>query len=713
MRVFSIILFSCLLSLQIIAQQHDTLDFDYKKTLGPVVVTGQYSPLSVNKSVFEVEVLSRKDIEKMAGNTLEDVLTQNLNLSITPNSGEGRSGLKQFGFGSEYIKILVDGIPVIGDEGFGNAIDISQINLDDIQQIEIIEGSMGAQYGSNAVTGVINIITRKSSKYKWQITPYIQEETIGNEYNWANKGRHIQSIKVGHNISSRWYSETSFTRNDFLGFYGGKQGRNYANIDNANDGLRGYEWLPKLQNTTKTLLNYKAGSFRAFYKFEFFNERTDRFANNVRLNPNNSTQTFSPTANDAVFRTDRFYHHINADGKLLHSMNYKLSASFQQQKRNIENYTYKLKTGEHTNTERYDYNTRQGFFSRGSLNNILNSDRYNFELGYEIEHDKGSASGLAEQKPDGNTQLNTINTYSGFVSSELKLTDRLSIRPGFRYIHTNQFGDHLALSFSGKYAFANGYELRTILGTSPKLPNFEQLFFYLVDSNHDIRGNEDLTPEKGKSAFLHLKKTFEFDRPRVNYEPKLTLWYLDVDDKIDLIIVNPTPLAYQYQNIDLYKTWGLALRNKFNYDRLSAGLGISLAGESKVLKNEQNFNDGYLYSIQVNSELSYDIPNWGVTFSTYYKYTGPQYQYVSTINQTGEIAVSKEKQAGYGWLNASIKKQLLEKQLEVSIGARNLLNVKEIKTGSGSGEGHDPGGDGLLLGYGTSFFVKLLYNINL
>lgn len=710
MRINSFILIVLLFNIQLFAQEKDSLDIEFKEYLTPVVLTGQYSPQSVDKSVFEVEVLSRQDIEKMAGNTLEDVLTQNLNLNIMPNSSEGRSGLQQFGFDSEYIKILVDGIPVIGDEGFGNAIDISQINLDDIQQIEIIEGAMGVQYGSNAVTGVVNIITKKSSQYKWQITPYIQEETIGSEYNWKNKGRHIQSIKIGHRFSDNWYVEASYTRNDFSGFYGKRQGKNYANPDDANDGLRGYEWLPKEQNTAKALLSYRNAGFNAFYKFEYFNEETEKYANNVRLNPNNSTQTLNPTANDASFRTARFYHHLNANGKIAQRMNFNISASVQEQKRNVENYTYVLKTGEHTHVNRYDYNTRKGFFSRGTLSNIVDLSGFDFEIGYEFNHDKGSASGLAEQSSSADTKVNTINTYSSFISSEIKLSDRLSLRPGFRYISSNQFADQYALSFSGKYLFDNGYELRAILGTSPKLPNFEQLFTYLVDSNHDIRGNENLSPEKGKSAFLHLKKTFRFNQ--LNIQPKLSAWYLDVDDKIDLIIVNTSPLAYQYNNIDHYKTWGLALRNKINYGRLSAGLGISFSGESKVLKNEENFDDAYLYSIQLNSELSYSVPEWDAIFSVFFKYNGPQYQFVSTLDAEGEILVVKEKQESYGWLNASVKKNFFDKKVEITLGARNLLDLKEIKTTTAE-SAHNVPNSSLMLGYGRSYFLKIQYNLNI
>lgn len=167
MKLFRI-LFIYFLSVTAFSQQSEkeSVNLDSIQDLNPVILTGQYRPQAVDKSIFEVDVLTQTDIRKMAGNTLDDVLKQALNLNVIPNSGEGRSGIEQFGFNSEYVKILIDGVPVIGDEGFGNAIDISQINIDDVEQIEIVEGAMGVQYGANAVTGVVNIITKKSSHTK-------------------------------------------------------------------------------------------------------------------------------------------------------------------------------------------------------------------------------------------------------------------------------------------------------------------------------------------------------------------------------------------------------------------------------------------------------------------------------------------------------------------------------------------------------------------
>lgn len=684
----------------------------WNEQLNPVILTGQYSPQSVDKSVVEVDVITQSDIKKMAGNTLGDVLNQTLNLTIIPNAGEGRSGIEQFGFNSEYIKILVDGIPIVGDEGFGNTIDISQINLDDIQQIEIVEGAMGVQYGSNAVTGVINIITNKKSQYKWQITPYIQEETIGREYKWFDQGRHIQSIKIGHNFSNHWYADLTYTRNNFKGFLDQQKGKDYYNPTNENDGLRGYQWLPKIQNTLKGMVHYNGSRHTVFYKFEYFDELTDKYAQNVHLNLNPATQTLHPTANDFVFKTQRLYHHFNSSGQIFNQVHYNLSLSYQEQIRNQESFTYHLQTQSKSNIERGDYNTRKGFFSRGTFSHFFNTPILQMSVGYEINLDNGSASGLSEQNTISDSQNKNINTFNSFISAEIKPGKKLSLQPGFRYIHSSAFKDQIALSFSGKYSFKNDYQLRAIVGTSPKTPNFEQLYFYMVDSNHDVRGNKNLSPEKGKSIFIHFKKPFFFKSHSITYEPKLSAWYLDVEDKIDLIIVNNSPLSYQYNNIDLYQTWGLAFRNKFLYKNMTFNLGVSFSGESKVLNSSEINNDNYLYSLQVNTQFSYHIPNWDTTLSTYFKYNGPQYQFVQHLDTNAEQIISKEKQEGYGWLDASVRKSFFNNNLEITLGARNILNIKNITTSQSNTTGHTAANNQLLLGYGSSYFLKLLYNIN-
>ena len=676
------------------------------QALEEIVVTGQYNPQSVRKSVFQVTVLTRNDIDRQAGNNLADLLNQTLNINIIPNALTGKSGVQLFGLDSQYFKILIDNIPVINDEGLGNNTDLTQINLDDIQQIEIVEGSMGVEYGANAVSGIINIITRKSSKYKWEITPYLQEETIGSEYNLADQGRHIQSLKVGHNFNSKLFGNAVITANDFKGFYNDKQGENYT----ENDGLRGYEWLPKKQLNVKSLLNYSLKKHRFFYKFEYFREITDKYNSEVRPNYNPATETTDPTASDQIFTSNRFYHHLNASGKFENNLIYDLSLSYQQQKRDVETYNYRIRAQEKSDVKNFGYESQKGFYSKGKLSNFFKTETVDFQAGYEISAINGFSSAYAGTF-EGSNISRTLGSYDLFGSSEINLSDKISIRPGIRALFSSQFDTQAALSLSAKFQLKNGFELRGIIGTAPRLPNYEELYTYFVDVNHDVRGNPDLKPEQGASAFVHLNKENKFkDNSRLN--SKFSMWFIDVKDRIELVIINQNPLAYQYANIDVYKTWGMSLTEMYAFNKVTVSGGITFSGVSKVLDSQEDFNDDYLYGFQANANMSYNAEKWNTVFSMYLKYNGPAYQFVGQQQETGTSVLVRGKQDAFTWLDATARKSLLKNKLELTVGVRNLFDITTINTSAVEGVTHNGPPANILMGYGRSAFLKVLYKLN-
>ncbi|MEH6705341.1 TonB-dependent receptor plug domain-containing protein [Galbibacter orientalis] len=687
------------------AQKVQIMDSLVVNDLEEVVVTGQYNPQSVKKSVYEVTVISQADINRQAGNNLADVLNQTLNISILPNASTGKSSIKMFGLDGQYVKILVDNIPLVNDEGFGNNTDLTQINLDDIEQIEIVEGAMGVQYGADAVAGVINIITKKSANYKWQIRPYLQEETIGDEYGWFDKGRHIQSLSVSNNISEKLYANITATRNDFAGLWGDKQGESYQ----YNDGKRGYEWLPKLQYNTKGMLSYQAENMKMFYKFEYFNEKVSRYDSVVRENYNPSTQTRNPISSDEIFTSQRFMHHLNANGSFNSGILYNVSLSFQQQKKNAETYNYRILEEEKFDIAEFEYESRSIYYSKGTFSNFLNENAFDFQVGYEISQNEGYASSISGDY-DGENIRRKIGSYDVFASAEYVPNSRLSFRPGARVFFSNKFDTQTALELSSKYLFKNKMEVRAVVGTAPRMPNFTELYSYFVDANHDVRGNEDLKPEEGISAFIHAKKIFEFQN-NFSLRSKLSVGYIDVDDRIELIIVNSSPLAYQYTNIDKYKTWNVSFSNGFMYQNISGNLGISYSGVSKVLEG-RNYDDDYLKALQLNASLSYSVPQWNTTFSTYFKHNGPEYQFLQDQDENGETILIRGKQDAYSWWDASIRKAFYNNKLQLTLGARNLLDVTRVNSTSVSGGVHSGPPSNVLLGYGRSYFIKLLYNLN-
>ena len=143
------------------------------------VVTAQYAENSSEKAVHKIKVIDQKKIETLGAVNLRDVLTNETNVRITQDNVLGSSTSVQ-GLSGQNVKILIDGVPIIGRVG-GN-IDLSQINLNDIERIEIIEGPLSVEYGTNALAGTINLITKKSARKKYNLNLNTYYETVG-QYN--------------------------------------------------------------------------------------------------------------------------------------------------------------------------------------------------------------------------------------------------------------------------------------------------------------------------------------------------------------------------------------------------------------------------------------------------------------------------------------------------------------------------------------------------
>ncbi|MDR6132202.1 TonB-dependent receptor plug domain-containing protein [Chryseobacterium sp. SORGH_AS_1175] len=181
-KVLSILSLSFVLWMN--AQEKDSLG---QKKIEEVVITGQYMQQSINKSIYKVEVIDAQQIKNMAVTNVAEVLNQSLNIQITPDTNSGNSTANILGLGGQYVKILIDNIPVVGDTGLGSNIDLTKLSLTNIERIEIVKGSMGVEYGNGALAGVINIITKKSSSKKLSIRASLQEETVRDSYNLRKK----------------------------------------------------------------------------------------------------------------------------------------------------------------------------------------------------------------------------------------------------------------------------------------------------------------------------------------------------------------------------------------------------------------------------------------------------------------------------------------------------------------------------------------------
>lgn len=673
--------------------------------LSEVVVTGQFKPQCIKKSIYNVRVISSQDIQNLAANNLSDVLNQYLNITVKPSGNDGRSTVSMLGLDAQYFKILVDNVPLVNESGLGNNTDLSQINLNDVEQIEIIEGSMGVTHGANAVSGVLNIITKMSSKHKWAISTTAQEETVGNEFSLFEQGRHVQALKISHNFNKNWFTSIAVNRNDFQGYLADKKGKDYF----ENDGLRGYSWLPKEQLNTTALVSYKKNNFNLFYKLEYLDEVVDYYNSAVQSGYNSTLGSYR-YAFDKRYLTNRFFHHLNANGKIVSQLNYNVSVSHQKQERDVESFKYYLQTQTESNTIKIKDQSMEVLYSTGTLSNFFPDSKVDLQLGYEYVNNLGF-SFVQEANNLFVPITKRIENYDYFVSAEIKATERFSIKPGLRFSDQKMFKDQYASSLGLRYLFDKGVELRGSTGKSFRTPTFQELYSKLIFDGHFFIGNENLIPETSTSYEMSIKKQNLY-ASGVQLSNMLTGNFLDVKDRIDMALVgfneNTGSPEYQYINVSKYKMWNIASVNQFTKDNWTVHLGASLIGVSQKIENAVfSSDDAFLYSFNVNSSLSYQLPSWKTTFSAYYKFNGKSQQFIET---SSEYLISEVDSSN--WLDVSARKIFYNNKLEATIGARNLFDIKNInQTKTSETAGHATSAE-VLMAYGRSYFVKLTYNLN-
>ncbi|MBR2238611.1 MAG: TonB-dependent receptor [Prevotella sp.] len=130
-------------------------------SLQEVVVTGTGTQHLLKDAPVQTEVITAKMLKNYGGRSIEDILS-GLTSSFAFNEDDMGSQMQLNGLGNDYILILIDGKRIHGDVGGQN--DLSLIDPQNIEKIEIVKGAASALYGSDAIAGVINIITKKHNE---------------------------------------------------------------------------------------------------------------------------------------------------------------------------------------------------------------------------------------------------------------------------------------------------------------------------------------------------------------------------------------------------------------------------------------------------------------------------------------------------------------------------------------------------------------------
>ncbi len=343
-----------------------------------VVVTAQYAPTSLENSVHKVRVISSRKIEQMAAVNLQDVLTNELNIRLSRDNILG-AGMSLQGVSGQNVKILIDGVPVIGR--LDGQIDLNQINLNEVERIEIVEGPLGVNYGSNALAGTINIITKKEMRSKVRVGLTSYNENIGTFNNTLN---------AGYSINKDQSLRFSIGRNYFDGWSLGDEVLPNFSRQRADSG-RVDQWHPKEQYFGRLQYNHRLKDILLTYKLEGFDETIYNYGF-----PRRSLNTY--IAFDDYYHTRRIDNALMAQGKM--NKNFSLNAIaainyFQRIKESRRKDLVTLKdrrVPETAGDDTQDTSTFDLYMSRASIATNFDSFFLNGELGYDINYELASGA---------------------------------------------------------------------------------------------------------------------------------------------------------------------------------------------------------------------------------------------------------------------------------------------------------------------------------
>ena len=182
--------------------------------LNEVVITGSLTEKPLKEVPVLTRVISQKEIQALNPMSIETLLQYELpGLQIGFNSMSQLPEITYQGMGGEYILFLIDGERVSG-EGADHNVDFTRFNVDDIERIEIIKGSQSTIYGSNALGGVINIITKNADR---PFTGNINARYAGSNGQKYTLSSGIRKDRLSSYTSLTWRAKDSYTIEDTEG----------------------------------------------------------------------------------------------------------------------------------------------------------------------------------------------------------------------------------------------------------------------------------------------------------------------------------------------------------------------------------------------------------------------------------------------------------------------------------------------------------------
>ena len=451
-----------------------------------VVVSATKIEEPVEETTSDVVVIKGEDIKEMNVEFVPDVLKNIPELNLIQNGGAGKQATVILrGGSSNHTMVMIDGVKVKSTTT--GSFDFSGINVDDIERIEIIKGPQSTLYGSEAMAGVINIITKKGKG-----KPKIEASFEGGSF-----GTYKPSVTVSGGDKKYDYRLTgSYFYTD--GISAAKQGIERDGYKNASlSGKLGFRPTEKLELEISGKYYYDRSELDAF------------------------------GVDDLNYVQHGNHYMLSGKGKLYLFNTWEQILTVSTIKDSLK---YRDPDTSYNNSD-----IITGMDTIDWQHNLYFSERYILTAGAEYRDEKGENKGVFDK---------VVDNKALYLNNKLKfLNDDLIINAGLRYDDHETFGSETTYRIGGIYNIKPAaIKIKGSYGTGFRAPTLNELFY---QDSWGSSGNLNLKPEKSNSWEIGVEKDIVKD------VASLSITYFDQNykDLIDWVETPPASWQYTPQNI--------------------------------------------------------------------------------------------------------------------------------------------------------------------
>jgi outer membrane receptor for ferrienterochelin and colicins len=547
--------------------------------LNEVVVTATRTERNLSSLPLPTSIITSDVISKAGVTRLNEILFEQTGLITIPDFG-GVEGIQVQGLDAAYTLILIDGVPLVGRSA--GTLDLSRISVGNIDRIEIVKGASSSLYGSEALAGVINIITKKPK----------------NDVLSGSASHRYATFETHDTNANLIWKKKKFSGSVFANYFATKgYDLNESTPEKTVEPFHNFTFQPKFYYDFSKDLKLIVGT-------RFYNQKQDY--KSIISDENYEGKSTINEWNSQVKVTQKWSSTINSE---------------------YEIYTTNYKTDEFlkdSNNQLFEDSFYKQWLFRPEMRTTISINESKLTGGIGINNETLDRSYFSSKI--------TFNSQYAFLQYDYNPTKKWNILAGFRYDNHNQYQSQFSPKLAVNYKVTSNLSLKSSVGYGFKAPDFRQLYFDFTNSavgytvfgynvaesrlnelenqgqilfkTNGINFNDALKPES--SINVNLGSYFE----KGKFKWETNLFYNTISNLIDTkVIAQKTngQNVFSYFNIDKIFTYGIENNLYYNFSndlKFSLGYQYLIAKDKSVI---ESLEKGEVFARDQNTLASFQL----------------------------------------------------------------------------------------------------------